>query len=87
MHMKKLITALSGLALMLVLGTANADEAKGVIKQIDTAVGSLTLADGSQYILSEDVSTEGLQAGDEVTVSYEMISGKKLANEVTKAKN
>ena len=76
--MKKLFATLSGLALALALGIANAEEIKGIIKHVDSKAAMLTLQDGTQFSVSKDVFMDDLSPGDEVTVSYELIDGKKV---------
>jgi Cu/Ag efflux protein CusF len=44
----------------------------------------LTLKDGTKFTLAEGVDLEGIKAGEEVTVSYEMKDGQKVATEVAK---
>lgn len=83
--MRKLLTALSGLALLLAVGMANAEDAKGIVKEINIEEAWVTLDDGTQFVLAEGVAMEELQPGDEVTVSYEMKEGKKVATAVSKA--
>ena len=83
--MRKLLIALSGLALLLAVGVAKAEDAKGVVKEINITEAWVLLEDGNKFILAEGVSMEELKAGDEVTVSYEMKEGNKVATEVSKA--
>lgn len=83
--MRKLLTALSGLALLLAVGIANAEDAKGIVKEINITEAWVLLEDGTQFALAEGVTMEELKAGDEVTVSYEMKEGKKVATAVSKA--
>lgn len=83
--MRKLVTALSGLALLLAVGIANAEDAKGIVKEINISEAWVLLEDGTQFVLAEGVAMEELKAGDEVTVSYEMKEGKKVATSVSKA--
>ena len=83
--MRKLLTALSGLALLLAVGIAKAEDAKGIVKEINIAEAYVLLEDGNKFILAEGVSMEELKAGDEVTVSYEMKEGQKVATGVSKA--
>lgn len=83
--MRKVLTALSGLALLLAVGIANAEDAKGIVKEINIEEAWVTLDDGTQFVLAEGVAMEELQPGDEVTVSYEMKDGKKVATAVSKA--
>ncbi len=84
--MKKLLAIVPALAFALALGVANADEAKGKIEQISKDNTWFTLADGTKFSLAAGVSMEGLKAGTEVTVSYEMKDGKNVATGVAKAK-
>jgi cold shock CspA family protein len=83
--MRKLLTALSGLALLLAVGIANAEDAKGIVKEINTTEAWVMLEDGTQFVLAEGITMEELKAGDEVTVSYEMKEGKKVATAVSKS--
>ena len=83
--MRKLLTALSGAALLLAVGIANAEDVQGTIKEINISEAWVLLEDGTQYILAEGVAMEELKPGDEVTVSYEMKEGKNVATAVSKA--
>jgi hypothetical protein len=81
--MKKLLMSLAALAFALTLGMANAEDAKGTIDQIAPDHTWLTLKDGTKFTLTEDVDLGGIQPGAEVTVSYEMKGGQKVATEVS----
>ncbi|HMB75167.1 MAG TPA: DUF1344 domain-containing protein [Kiloniellaceae bacterium] len=82
--MKKLIAPLAAAVFALSLSAAQADEAGGKISMADQATGTITLEDGTAFILSEGVSMEGLEPGTEVTVSYEQKDdGSLVATEVT----
>jgi len=81
--MKKLIAPFAALAFMLSAATAFADEAAGKIAAVDA--GTLILEDGTTFTISEGVSTEGLEPGTEVTVSYEEQDGQMVATEVAPA--
>lgn len=83
--MKRIIAPLFALALVFAVGTANAEEAKGIIKQLDATAAMLVLEDGTQFTLAEGIDLEGIKAGDEVTVAYEMKDGQKVAKDLTKA--
>jgi cold shock CspA family protein len=83
--MRKILTALSGLALLLAVGIANAEDAKGIVKEINVTEAWVLLEDGTKFVLAEGITMEELKAGDEVTVSYEMKEGKKVATGVSKA--
>jgi len=81
--MKKLITAFSGLALIMAVGLANAEEAKGIIKEINTAESWITLEDGTKFVLAEGFSMGELKLGQDVTVSYEMKGDEKVITGVS----
>ncbi len=83
--MKRIVAPLFALALALAVGIANAEQAKGIVKDLNPQAASLTLEDGTQFSLPEGIDLEGIKAGDEVTVAYETKEGKKVAKEVVKA--
>ncbi len=84
--MRKLLAIVPALVFALALGVANADEAKGKIKEVSKDKTWFSLADGSKFSIAAGVSMEGLKAGSEVTVSYEMKDGKKVATQISMAK-
>jgi Cu/Ag efflux protein CusF len=79
--MKKLIAPIAALAFMFSAGIATADEAAGKITAVDAQ--TLVLEDGTTFTIGEGVSTEGLQPGTEVTVSYEEKDGQMVVTDVT----
>lgn len=83
--MKKFLGAVSALALFAAVGVANAEEATGTVSTIDETTNMLTLEDGTQYMLGEGVSTEGLAPGTEVTVTFEEQDGQRTATQVQPA--
>ncbi len=56
--------------------------ANGVIKSVDTKSDSITLVDGSQYILSEGFEAETFKAGQNVAIIFTTKSGKMMASSV-----
>jgi Cu/Ag efflux protein CusF len=78
--MNKFIAPFAALAFALSIATAHADEAAGKVAAVDDA--TLILEDGTTFTIGEGVSTEGLEMGTEVTVSYEEQDGQKVATEV-----
>lgn len=78
--MNKLIAPFAALAFMFSAATAFAEEAAGKVASVDA--GTLILEDGQTFTISEGVSTEGLEPGTEVTVSYEEQDGQMVATEV-----
>jgi Cu/Ag efflux protein CusF len=79
--MKKLIAPIAALAFMFSAGIATADEAAGKITAVDAQ--TLVLEDGTTFTIGEGVSTEGLEPGTEVTVSYEEKDGQMVVTDVT----
>ncbi len=78
--MKKLVAPLAALAFAFSMSIAQADEAAGKVAAVDSQ--TLILEDGTTFTIGEGVSTEGLEPGTEVTVSYEEQDGQKVATEV-----
>jgi hypothetical protein len=64
--MKKFVSLLVASAAM--IATAYAAEMAGVVKAFDAATKTVTLEDGSAYILAEGVAADGLVAGAKVKV-------------------
>ena len=83
--MKGLIGALSAIAMIIAVSAANAEEATGKIEAIDDANRIIVLDNGVTYTLAEGVSLEGLQPGDDVTVSFEAQGDQNMASEVKPA--
>ena len=78
--MNKLIAPFAALAFAFSIATAHADEAAGKVAAVDSS--TLILEDGTTFTISEGLSTEGLEPGTEVTVSYEEQDGQLIATEV-----
>jgi Cu/Ag efflux protein CusF len=57
--------------------------ATGSIKSIDMEAHTLTLSDGTVYMLPSSFRDPGLKVGEKVSVSWEMHNGKHLADTVT----
>ena len=79
--MNKFVAPLAALAFVFSAGIASADEAAGKITTVDSE--TLVLEDGTTFTIGEGVSTEGLEPGTEVTVSYEEKDGQMVITEVT----
>ena len=82
--MNKVLTAASAVALLVASSlSALAAEASGTIASIDASAGTVTLEDGQTFVLPADVDAASLNAGAEVTITYEESSDGKLnASEV-----
>lgn len=81
--MRKLALIVSGLALGLVFGVANAEEVKGKIKEINVSEVWFALEDGTRFTVVEGVGVTDLEVGDEVTVSYDVKDGRHVAIDVS----
>jgi opacity protein-like surface antigen len=81
--MKKVLGAVSALALMGAAGVAlAAQEATGTIESFDEEQMMLILDTGDRFKLGEGVETEGLAEGAPVTVRYEEENGEWVATEI-----
>ena len=81
--MKKFIAPFVALAFLFSAATAFAEEAAGKVAAVDA--GTLILEDGTTFTISDGVSTEGLEPGTEVTVSYEEQDGQMVATGIAPA--
>ena len=81
--MTRLLSTVAALALVFVAGKANAGSVNGTIEWIDAMSHSITLEDGSTYLLAESVQMADLQPGLDVNVTYEMDdNGRAIATQV-----
>ena len=78
--MNKLIAPFVALAFIFSAAIAHADAAGGKVAAIDET--TITMEDGTTFTIGEGVSTEGLEPGAEVTVSFEEQDGQKVATEI-----
>jgi Protein of unknown function (DUF1344) len=67
--MKKFVTLLIASAAM--VATAYAGEVSGAVKSFDTATKTVTLEDGSAYVLADGVVADGIVAGAKVKVTFD----------------
>ena len=79
--MKKFVALL--VASVAMVATAYAGETWGVVKAFDPATKTVTLEDGSAYVLAEGVAAEDIAAGVKVKVAFDDTS--KAATAVTVA--
>ena len=79
--MRRFLAPFAAVALLLSAGIVQAEEASGKVAAVDSQ--TLILEDGTSYTIGEGVSTEGLEPGTEVTVSYEEQDGQMVVTEVT----
>lgn len=84
--MRKHLGILSAAALFASVGLASAEEASGTLLEVDPMAGMIVLDDGTAYTVADGVSIDGLQPGDEVTVSFEEgEDGQMVISEITTA--
>jgi len=83
--MQKILAPLAGLAFLLSAGAVYAEDASSMITSVDEQ--TLTLEDGTSFTIGGGVSTEGLEPGTTVNVSYEEMDGQKVVKSVTPADN
>jgi hypothetical protein len=77
--MKKFVALLIASSAM--VATAYAGQIEGVVKAFDQATKTVTLEDGSAYVLAEGVKADGIAAGTKVQVTFDDTS--KAATAVT----
>ncbi len=65
---------------------AATQHAAGTVKTYDSKAMTLTLNDGSTYMLSKTFKDPGLKAGDKVSVAWDMKNKHKTAEAVTISK-
>lgn len=66
------------------ISAAFAGEIEGVVKAFDEATKTVTLEDGSAYVLAEGVVAEGVVAGAKVKVTFDDATKAASAVEVSK---
>jgi Protein of unknown function (DUF1344) len=85
MTMAKAIALAFG-ALLATSGAAFAADATGTTTAVNFATRTLTMADGKSYTWGEAVKPEGLRAGIDVTVTFDVKDGKNVATAVKPVK-
>ena len=66
------------------ISMAFAGEIEGVVKAFDAATKTITLEDGSAYVLAEGVAVDGLAAGAKVKVTFDDVTKAATAVEMAK---
>jgi hypothetical protein len=80
--MNKILAALVASAAF--VSVAFAGEIEGVVKTFDAATKTITLEDGSAYVLAEGVAVDGLAAGAKVKVTFDDATKAATAVEMAK---
>ena len=66
------------------ISVAFAGEIEGVVKSFDAATKTVTLEDGSAYVLAEGVAVDGLAEGAKVKVTFDDATKAATAVEMAK---
>ena len=74
--MNKLLIPAAATALIAAMSIANAAEATGVIKNIDTMKDTVTLDNGATYQAPATVKLSGFKVGEKVNITYSQTAGK-----------
>ena len=84
--MNKLMIAASAAALLATSSLAAlAAEASGTIASVDASAGTVTLDSGQTFVLPPGFDAASLDAGTQVSITYEESDGKMNASEVAPA--
>jgi len=74
--MRKILIPAVATALFAVVSIANAADATGVIKSIDTVKDTVTLADGATYSAPASMKLSTYKVGQKVAITYTQSNGK-----------
>jgi Cu/Ag efflux protein CusF len=74
--MRKILIPAAATALFAAASIANAADATGVIKSIDTVKDTITLADGATYHAPSSVQLSSFKIGQKVAITYSQSNGK-----------
>ena len=83
--MRKLLVPAAAAALLATSAlsfAAAAQHATGTVKAYDAKAQTLTLADGSTYMLPKVFKNSGLKAGEKVSINWEMKGSNKTVDQV-----
>jgi Cu/Ag efflux protein CusF len=84
-EMRKILIPVVATALFAAVSIANAADATGVIKSIDTVKDTITLADGATYAAPASVKLSTYKVGQKVAITYTQSNGKMEASAVKPA--
>lgn len=83
--MKRILGAISALAMLGLISVAQAAESSGKIQAVDPPTRTVALDDGNTYLVHPAVPIEQLKQGEAVKVAYEEQGGQKIIIEVQPA--
>ena len=78
--MRKILIPAVVTALFAAVSIANAADATGVIKSIDTVKDTITLADGATYSAPASVKLSNYKVGQKVAITYTQSNGKMVVS-------
>lgn len=81
--MNKLLIPAAALTILAAPALAAGMHATGTVKSVDRVGHTLTLTDGTTYSLPTSFKDPGLEAGTKVSVNWEKVGMKNMADEVT----
>jgi len=86
--MRKLLVPAAAAAILATSAVAFAatHSASGTVKAFDAKSMTLTLADGSEFMLPKGFRNPGIKTGQKVTVAWDTRKGSKIVEKVTIAK-
>ena len=61
---------------------AAAQDTSGVVKAFDAKAQSVTLEDGTVYMLPKGYKDPGIKAGEKVTITWDMADGQHMATKL-----
>jgi hypothetical protein len=80
--MRKLILPATAAALLLAVGAAEASTATGEVDTINMRKHVITLFNGQTYVLDKSVKLAGIAPRHDVSITYKMVGGKRVATKV-----
>ena len=83
--MKRFIIPIVATAMLASASFAYAETASGAIKAMDPATFTVTLDDGTMYVLDAKADMSKLKAGDKVAITFDIKDGKNMATAITAA--
>ena len=84
--MHKLLVSAGAAALLAASSIAAfAADATGAIQSIDATAGTVTLEDGTVYVLPAGFDSATFKVGDQVKITYDEADGKMTATEIVPA--
>jgi len=84
--MRKLLVPAVAAAILATSAIAATQNATGTVKAFDSKAMTLTLTNGTEYMLPKGFKDPGIKVGEKVTIAWDTKGGNKIAEKVTIAK-